>query len=294
MLDAISPEAAFQVHAGLEEIMRRGAGAVAASEFGLGNFPVAGKSGTAYNFTDTYFFGYTSAVTCGVWVGFDKPTKIYRGAFGKDLALPIWTKIMNVAATDFPPQPFIKPSGLKEVEICRTSGLLATPRCTLETTDASGAISSSRPLSYMELATETQIPKIRCDIHGGGVRNYAKQYDEAEWPRAAAAVDLATIRPVAVIAPTLLGFNDVYQSIRPGMETLEDGAIPVAKAIAVTPEKKDVDPGVPAGQANAIPEAAVPAPPVEPEIRKAESLAPLDSPLDKPVIQLPPPAAMDF
>lgn len=293
MVKAISPAAAFQVHAALEDIMKRGAGAAAATEFGLGAFPVAGKSGTSYNFMDTYFFGYTSAVTCGVWVGFDKPTKIYRGAFGKDLALPIWSKIMNVAATAFPPQPFTKPSDIRDVEICRTSGLLATPRCKLDSTDASGGISSSQPLSYIEYATEAEVPQIRCDIHGGGVRNYAKQYDEAEWPRAAAAVDSATIRPVAVIAPTLLGFNDVYQSIRPGMQTLDDGSIPVAKAIPVTPEKKEDGQGsteqsAPAPEATPLPPAA------EPEVRKAESIAPLDSPLDKPAIQLPPPASMDF
>ena len=54
MVNAISPAAAFQVHAGLEEFMKRGAGA-AATDLGLGQFPVAGKSGAAYNFTDTYF-----------------------------------------------------------------------------------------------------------------------------------------------------------------------------------------------------------------------------------------------
>ena len=130
------------------------------------------------------------------------------------------------------------------------------------------------------------------------MRNYAKQYEEAEWPRAAAAVDLATIRPVAVVAPTLLGFNDVYQSVRPGMEALDDASIPVAKAIAVTPEKKEEPTASPDAAASVptppAPEAAAPTPPAEPEIRKAESLAPLDSPLDKPVIQLPPPALMDF
>ena len=292
MVNAISPAAAFQVHAGLEEFMKRGAGA-AATDLGLGQFPVAGKSGAAYNFTDTYFFGYTSAVTCGVWVGFDKPTKIYRGAFGKDLALPIWTKIMNVAATGFPPQPFTKPPDLREVEICRTSGLLATPRCKFDHLDASGNIASSEPLTYTEFATEAELPQIRCDIHGGGVRNYAKQYDEAEWPRAAAAVDSATIRPIAVIAPTLLGFNDVYQSIRPGMERLDDGSIPVAKAIPVNAEKSEPNPDAPAGNAPTAP-ATPNAPAADPEVRKAESLKPLDSPLDKPAILLPPPASVDF
>ncbi|MEI6492474.1 MAG: transglycosylase domain-containing protein [Verrucomicrobiota bacterium] len=293
MVKVISPAAAFQVHAALEEIMKRGAGAVAATELGLGQFPVAGKSGTSYNFTDAYFFGYTSTVTCGVWVGFDKPTKIYRGAFGKDLALPIWAKIMNAAATAFPPQPFVRPPELREVEICRTSGLLATPRCKLDFVDASGGISSSQPLTYTEYATEAEVPKIRCDIHGGGVRNYTKQYDEAEWPRASAAVDSATIRPIAVTAPTLLGFNDVYQSIRPGMTMLDDGSIPVAKAIPVNAgkdEKKNDD--RPQGAPGPEAEPNTPAP--EPEVRKAESLKPLDSPLDKPAIQLPPPPSMDF
>lgn len=287
MVQAISPAAAFQVHAGLVDVMTRGTGSAAAS-LGLGSFPVAGKTGTAYNFTDTYFFGYTSAVTCGVWVGFDKPTKIFRGAFGKDLALPVWVKIMNAAAKDFPPQPFSKPSEIRDVEICSTSGLLATPRCTLDFSDASTGISSSKPLSYIEYATEDEVPKIRCDVHGGGVRNYAKQFDEAEWPRAATAVDLATIRPIAVSAPTLLGFNDVYQSIRPGMERLDDGSIPVAKAIPVESAAPADAPAE--GVAAAAPPAAV----AEPEVRKAESVTPLDSPLDKPVISLPPPPSRDF
>ena len=88
---AISAEAAWQVNEGLEDVLRVGVGSIAFTEFGLKNVPVAGKMGTSYNFTDTYFFGYNSSVTCGVWVGFDRPTQIYRGAFGKDLALPIWT-----------------------------------------------------------------------------------------------------------------------------------------------------------------------------------------------------------
>jgi hypothetical protein len=159
--------------------------------------------------------------------------------------------------------------------------------------DASGNITGSEPLTYTEYATEAEVPQIRCDIHGGGVRNYAKQYDEAEWPRAAAAVDSATIRPIAVIAPTLLGFNDVYQSIRPGMERLDDGSIPVAKAIPVNPEKSEPNPDAPAGNAPTAP-AAPNAPAADPEVRKAESLQPLDSPLDKPAILLPPPASVDF
>jgi penicillin-binding protein 1A len=128
-LRALAPGPTYQVHSILSEYMQQGQGKEAAAVAGLPEFPVAGRPGTAYGFTDTYFVGYTQAVTCGVWVGFDKPTRIFRGAFGKDLALPIWAKIMAATVKTYPPRPIAQPPGLQTVEICRSSGLLATPRC---------------------------------------------------------------------------------------------------------------------------------------------------------------------
>ncbi len=284
---AISAEAAWQVNEALEDVLRVGVGSVAFSEFGLKDMPVAGKTGTAYNFTDTYFFGYNSSVTCGVWVGFDRPTRIYRGAFGKDLALPIWARIMNVAADELPAVKLPKPDSLKAVEICRRSGLLATPRCAREAgTDEKGHG------TFTEYGTAAQLPKIRCDIHGGGVRNYAREYDQEQWPRAAAAVDLSTIRPVAVVAPTLLGLSDVYASVRPAADRFDD-TIPVARAIPVNAADGQ-DAGGPPADASRKDQAAVAAPAVEPEVRKAEAVRPLDSPLDMPSIQAPTPEPITF
>ncbi len=292
---ALSPEAAYQVNVGLEDALRRGTGSAAFTEYGLQDMPAAGKTGTAYNFTDTYFFGYNSSVTCGVWVGFDKPTRIYRGAFGRDLALPIWTKIMNLAAEEFPAVKFIKPDTLKAVEICKVSGLLATPNCKL--VHVSNGRQEDRPSTCTEYATEAQIPQIRCDIHGGGIRNYAREYGQEEWPRAAAAVDLTTIRPVAVMAPALLGLNDIYNSVKPAAQKFDDN-IPVARAIAVTPEESR------AGENSALPPEASPelppdqavaaAPAPDPEVRKAEAVKPLDSPFDVPAIQAPTPEPINF
>jgi len=290
---ALSPEAAWQVHAGLEEAIRLGTGSPAFSSYGLKNIPVAGKTGTAYNFTDTYFFGYNSSVTCGVWVGFDRPARIYRGAFGKDLALPIWTKIMNEAAVEFPVAAIPRPDTLKPVEICRVTGLLATPKCAIQTVHNGQPI--EEPCTYTEYATEAQTPQVRCDVHGGGIRNYAKEYGAEEWPRAAPAVDLATIRPIAVMAPSLLGFNDVYNSVRPAAARFDD--IPVAKAIAVNPEPEaPPEPGPDGAPAPApAPEQAVAAAPTpEPEVRKAEAVTPLDSPVDAPAIQAPTPEPINF
>ena len=281
---AIAPAAAYETHSLMTDFMERGVGSLGKKQFGLGAFPVAGKSGTAYGFTDTYFIGYTNTVTCGVWVGFDKPTKIYRGAFGKDLALPIWTQIMNAAAQSYPPREIERPSGLRDIEICRSSGLLATPRCSSKPVDpANGERPPSDAITYKELATEKQAPTIPCDIHGGGVRNYAREFDEADWPRAATAIDLTKIRPVAVTSPPLLGFNDIYRSVRPGTESENDGDIPVAKAIPVN---------IPPAADNAV----VPASSVtdDVEIRRAEPVNSQAAPMEQPAIEAQPPAAIDF
>ena len=283
---AISPEAAWQVTEGLQDALRTGVGSIAFSEFGLKDMPVAGKTGTAYNFTDTYFFGYNSSVTCGVWVGFDRPTRIYRGAFGKDLALPIWTKIMNVAAEGFPAVKFPRPNTLKPVEICRRSGLLATPRCARDV-DSDG----EGPGTFTEYGTAAQVPTIRCDIHGGGVRSYAREYDQEEWPKAASAIDLSTVRPVAVMSPAILGLNDVYGSVRPAGQRFDD-TIPVARAIPVN--AADAQDAAATAEETGNSHTADARPAAEPEVRKAEAVRPLDSPLDAPSIQAPTPEPITF
>ena len=282
----ISPAAAYQVHSCLSDYMERGQGSLATKQFGLGGFPVAGKAGTAYGFTDTYFIGYSQAITCGVWVGFDKPTKIYRGAFGKDLALPIWSKIMNVAEKDFASKVIEKPTVLKPIEICRSSGLLVAPRCTQAPSAPEGAPqqnaadAQAASTTYKEWATEVQAPSIICDIHGGGVRNYAKEFDQDDWPKAAAAVDLSKIRPIAMTSSALVGFNDVYQSVRPGAESDNDANIPVAKAIPVDTPPPSTD------TATALP--------AEVEVRRAEPVNAQSQPLEAPALSVPPPPAIDL
>lgn len=300
---ALPPEVAYQVHSSLEDALHRGTGMPNPS---LGEFPSAGKTGTAYNFTDTYFIGYTSSVTCGVWVGFDRPTKIFRGAFGRDLAMPIWTDVMNVAAKELPAIKFPMPDTLKPVELCRSSGLRATPRCVRTAYDPATGREGEVPTTYTEFLTEAQTPQVACDVHGPGVRSYAKSYDEENWPRAQAAVDLSRVRPVAVNSPTLLGLTDVYGSVRPG--SLDPDDIPVARAVAVNETAQTADPltlpdtvpdAIPLGEnphPGSAPEAIPTDPPApapapadapdavggEPEVRRAEAARPLDGPLDVP------------
>lgn len=274
-------EAAYQVHTVLQDALFKACAQEAAACGIPSNAPLAGKSGTAYDFTDTWFVGYSSAVTCGVWVGFDKPQKIYRGAFGKDLALPIWAQVMNASLTDFPSQPLPVPAGLKKVEICRSSGLLPAEGC--------------RKLSTMiatEYATEAEMPAGVCDIHGGGVRSYNRDVDQAEWPRAAAAVDLSRIRPIPVNAPTLLAQSDLYHAVNPALSAgaVDDGNIKVARA--TSPDGKD--PGADGKGGQGATNVAVALPVSEKEVRKAEAVRPMDLPSVTPAMTIPAPKPAEF
>jgi penicillin-binding protein 1A len=57
--------------------------------------PVAGKTGTTDDNTDVWFVGATPDVVAGVWLGFDKPRTIARGAAGGSFAAPIWGQMIG-------------------------------------------------------------------------------------------------------------------------------------------------------------------------------------------------------
>ena len=97
MVPVMDEIAAYQTHTCLVDALKRGTGRSAYEEFGLEHFPAAGKTGTGYEFKDLWFVGYTSAVTCGVWCGFDQQKTIYTGAFSNRIALPVWVDAMNAA-----------------------------------------------------------------------------------------------------------------------------------------------------------------------------------------------------
>ena len=94
----LDPTATRTTTAVLTEVLTRGTAARAA-ELGLRK-PAAGKTGTTDHFVDAWFLGYTQGLTCGVWVGFDRPKTIMHGGYGAELALPIWVDVMSSKASD--------------------------------------------------------------------------------------------------------------------------------------------------------------------------------------------------
>src|SRR5213075_2515823 len=211
------PETAYEVHSCLVDALQSGTGKAAFTQFGLRRMPAAGKTGTAYDFTDALFAGYDSNFTCAVWTGFDKPQKIYRGAFGRELALPVWVDIMNTAAQRYPPGEIKQPANLSRVEVCSRSGLLATDKCYDAVKTANGD-TVQRRTTYTEVATQSQAPTEPCTVHGESRARLAREFPGSDLPRAALAVDLSEVTPVVVRSPTLLANKDPYNSLKPTLK----------------------------------------------------------------------------
>ncbi len=200
-IPVMRPETAYEVHSCLVDALRKGTGSAAYQSLGLKEIPAAGKTGTAYDFTEALFVGYDDAITVAVRAGFDKPQKIYRGAFGREIALPIWVDVMNASLEHFPAKEIAKPANLQAVEICSKSGLLATDKCPPEEV-------------YREVATKEQIPTDPCNVHGDLRAQVARDLPDSGVPRASLAVDTAAVKPVFLKGPTLLAENDPYNAIK--------------------------------------------------------------------------------
>jgi penicillin-binding protein 1A len=270
----IKPETAYEVHSCLADALESGTGKAAFTQFGLKKIPAAGKTGTAYDFTDALFAGYDSNFTCAVWAGFDKPQRIYRGAFGRELALPVWVDIMNAAAERYPPREFKQPANLKQVEICSKSGLLATDKCYDAVKTANGD-TVQRRTTYMEIGAQSQVPTEPCNVHGEPRARLARFFSSSDLPRAALAVDLSEVIPIAVKSPTLLADKDPYNSLKP---TLKPEPAPQAPAETVANQKPDAVAGATPVKTANVDGSGTGTQPAEspPEIRKAIPVQPQD------------------
>ena len=210
------PVTAYQVHSCLEDVLTRGTGS-RASEFGYDGFPAGAKTGTHYGFTDLWFLGYNSNVTCGVWVGFDFPQTIYEGAFSNRIALPVWVDVMKRANQLDPGAAIAAPAeGSRFLEVCSRSGLLATDACYDEINGR--FVSTARP----ELIhADFQFDQF-CDVHGGSeapskaltqlLKPAVESVEETGAPLVPGAI--VGVEPVRIRASTLVG-TDPYSSLRP-------------------------------------------------------------------------------
>src|ERR1700736_6483696 len=162
---SLDPSAAWMTSELMEQVLTRG---TAASARSLGfKLPAAGKTGTTNEYKDAWFLGYTTTLTCGVWVGFDQPTTIISRGYGAALALPIWVQVMNKAAQRYPPQEFQPAMPIQHAMVCSLSNHLATTEC-----EAAGT-------GYEIDLPADKVPTVACEIHGGDELQFAQKFDDS-------------------------------------------------------------------------------------------------------------------
>ncbi len=90
---ALDPRVTYVVRDMMRDVVERGT-ASSVRRYLPASIPVAGKTGTTNENSDAWFIGLTPDLVAGVWLGFDKPVSIARGAAGGSLAAPVWGKMV--------------------------------------------------------------------------------------------------------------------------------------------------------------------------------------------------------
>ncbi|MDI9478889.1 MAG: PBP1A family penicillin-binding protein [Bacillota bacterium] len=107
----------------------------------LGNQPVAGKTGTANNYTDAWYVGFTPKLVTCIWIGEDNPIpmeynqKDEKGNYlypegsggliiSSSEAARLWGDYMREVVKDMPISHFKKPATIVSVEVDPITGLL--------------------------------------------------------------------------------------------------------------------------------------------------------------------------
>jgi len=190
---AATAGSAWSVSNILEEVTTRGT-AASVSRLGFDK-PSAGKTGTTNDFKDAWFAGYTSSVTCAVWVGFDRPKRTIHGGYGSTLSLPVWVDIMKTAdRLGYKAGDIHGDVAMVDCRLCRLSGKRATAGC-----DANGSSYSTRVPRDIALP-ENDL----CPIHPARALPVSESSSSpSPTPPRAAPVNDATSPPRATAVPEL-------------------------------------------------------------------------------------------
>jgi penicillin-binding protein 1A len=120
VLDAMT---AYQITSMMEGVVQRGTATVV-REVGK---PIAGKTGTTNDEKDVWFIGFSPDLVVGIYVGYDKPRNLGRGASGGHTAAPIARDFLKLALADKAPTPFKVPAGIKLIRVDAKSGMRVGP-----------------------------------------------------------------------------------------------------------------------------------------------------------------------
>lgn len=129
---ALDPRVTYVVRDMMRDVVERGT-ASSIRRYLPASIPVAGKTGTTNDNSDAWFIGLTPDLVAGVWLGFDKPVSIAKGAAGGSLAAPVWGKMVAKYYASQPQlvashatEQWLPPLGVIMGDVDRATGELAT------------------------------------------------------------------------------------------------------------------------------------------------------------------------
>ena len=120
----LDPHTAYQMTSIMEGVVIRGTGTIISKM--VPNVPIAGKTGTTNDEKDAWFVGFAPDLAVGVFIGYDTPKAMGKGATGGQIAAPIFGEFVKGALADKKAVPFRQPPGIKLVRVSRKTGQRAS------------------------------------------------------------------------------------------------------------------------------------------------------------------------
>ena len=108
---------------------------------------VAAKTGTTNSSKDRWLCGFTNYYACAAWYGFDDPERINFS--GTNPAGQLFDGVMTEVHKGLEDSTFKEPENIVHATVCRTSGMLATDKCSN---------------TYSEIFVKGHLPE-SCDAH---------------------------------------------------------------------------------------------------------------------------------
>lgn len=117
----VDAQSLYQIVSILQGAVERGTGRQARVD----GHTIAGKTGTTNDVKDVWFIGFSKNMIAGVYLGYDTPKPLGKGA-GSHMAARVFADFMRVALENEKNQPFPVPDGLTFMRVNRRSGASAS------------------------------------------------------------------------------------------------------------------------------------------------------------------------
>lgn len=146
--EVLSKEIAYQITSILSDNEARTPVFGARSALYFSNRAVAVKTGTTQDYHDAWTVGYTPSIAAAVWIGNNNNAPMTSG--GVVAAAPVFRDFINGYYGNQPSDNFVRPEGIKDMQVDALSGKLPTEHS---------------PQTISDIFTPWQMPTERDDIH---------------------------------------------------------------------------------------------------------------------------------